>query len=142
MRAARREAFHEDWQRRHRVRATLTLVLALMVPAGVLPVSCGHAARQVVDEALVEESPPEVWATDGEVDAGVIARPMPSKPFKGQKTPPCKGKGEVELAGGCWVALKTPPEPGIGCGPSYFEHAGECYLPVKRAERLPTSMEP
>ena len=111
---------------------------------GVACIRLTHPLPPAPDEVVVEEAPPELWVTDGAGDdAGVIARPMPAKPFKEQKTPPCRGKGEVVVNDGCWVALETKPEPGVGCGPSYFEKNGKCYLPVQKPKPPPpTSLEP
>jgi hypothetical protein len=50
-------------------------------------------------------------------------------------------KGEVELNGGCWVALeKRPP-----CYDDQAEYQGKCYLPVSarsRKPREPQSLQP
>lgn len=93
--------------------------------------------------ARTYDDPPEVWATDGAADAGPVARPMPGKPFEGQKRPPCdKALGQVEIVGACWLALEVRPSQVPGCGADYFEHDGKCYLPVKQAKRPPTSVEP
>lgn len=95
--------------------------------------------------ATAPEAPPAVWASDGADmgDAGTIARPMPSAPFEGQKKPPCnKHLGQVEANGACWLALEVKPSEVPGCGPDYFEHGGKCYLPVRQAKRLPTSVMP
>ncbi|PTL75473.1 hypothetical protein DAT35_54400 [Vitiosangium sp. GDMCC 1.1324] len=40
-------------------------------------------------------------ATDGGLP--VLSRLLPSKPYHGQKRPPCKPRVEVEINGGCWV---------------------------------------
>ena len=78
------------------------------------------------------------------VDVGptVIAYPLPEKPFSDQAKAPCfPRKGEVELNGGCWVALeKRPP-----CYDDQAEYQGKCYLPVSarsRKPREPQSVQP
>jgi hypothetical protein len=71
-------------------------------------------------------------------DAGesVLARSLPSEPFKGQKRPPCSKYSQVELVGGCWLPhkLKAP------CPEDLFEHKGECYVPVFSAKPSPQSL--
>lgn len=61
-----------------------------------------------------------------------IAYPLPSEPFSDQAKAPCKPKqGEVEINGGCWVALeKRPP-----CYEIQAEYKGKCYLPVSARSR-------
>ncbi|WP_257451589.1 hypothetical protein [Archangium lipolyticum] len=74
--------------------------------------------------------------TDG--GEAVLARPLPSKPFKGQKLPPCKRYSEVELIGACWMPhkLKAP------CPEELYEYQGECYVPAFSAKQpLPQSLE-
>jgi hypothetical protein len=72
-------------------------------------------------------------------DAGepVIARPLPSEPFQGQKRPPCKRLTETELVGACWTphALKAP------CPDELYEYQGMCYVPAFSAKKpLPQSL--
>ena len=73
-------------------------------------------------------------------DAGesVLARPLPSEPFKGQKRPPCNRNVEVELIGACW----TPHELKAPCPDELFEYQGKCYLPGFSAKPPPQSFEP
>jgi len=68
----------------------------------------------------------------------VLAHPFPSKPFKGQKRPPCTPRIEVEINGGCWVPheLKAP------CPEELFEHQGKCYTTAMLAPRVPQSIGP
>ena len=71
-------------------------------------------------------------------DAGtfVLARPLPSKPFKGQKRPPCTRYAEVELVGACWLPheLKAP------CPDVLYEYQGKCYSPAFSAKSPPQSL--
>lgn len=90
-----------------------------------------------------EEAPPDVWAVDlrgPEAWWGISgpSRKVPAKPFPEQKTPPCTPPDEEGIAGGCWLALRSSAP----CAPAAFEHAGRCFYPVRRAERLPTSVQP
>ncbi|MCY1082957.1 hypothetical protein [Archangium lansingense] len=66
------------------------------------------------------------------VAQGPIAYPLPAKPFIDQAKAPCiPNEGEVEINGGCWVALeKRPP-----CFGSQAEYEGKCYLPVSARSR-------
>ncbi|MGZ3458826.1 MAG: hypothetical protein ACXU86_10035 [Archangium sp.] len=67
----------------------------------------------------------------------VLAKPLPSEPFKGQKRPPCTRYTEVELVGACWVPheLKAP------CPDALFEYQGKCYLPIFSVKPPPQSLE-
>lgn len=71
--------------------------------------------------------------------AAAIAYPMPGGPFRNQAKAPCfPDEGEVEINGGCWVALeKRPP-----CLKNQAEYQGKCYLPVGAATRTPQSILP
>lgn len=75
--------------------------------------------------------------SDGEdLIPGVIAYPMPDKPFNEQAKPPCKPELEVEIRGGCWLPhVKTAP-----CPPGSAEYQGKCYVAVKKSERPPSSV--
>jgi len=66
------------------------------------------------------------------VGQGPIAYPLPSMPFDDQAKAPCiPREGEVEINGGCWVALeKRPP-----CHDKQAEHKGKCYMPVSARSR-------
>jgi hypothetical protein len=74
----------------------------------------------------------------GETDGGVVAlsRPMPSKPYPGQKRPPCKPRLEMELNGGCWV----PHEEKAPCHEDLFEHQGKCYMASMEPPKIPQSV--
>ncbi|QRK12090.1 hypothetical protein JQX13_19805 [Archangium violaceum] len=70
----------------------------------------------------------------GSID--LLARPLPSKPYKGQKRPPCTPRIEVEIMGGCWVPhkLKAP------CPEELHEYQGECYTIAVSAKPPPQSL--
>ncbi|MFE8603671.1 hypothetical protein [Archangium violaceum] len=76
-----------------------------------------------------------IWNT--EQDGGVLARPLPQKPYKGQRRPPCKPRIEVELIGACWVPhkLKAP------CPEDLYEYQGECFTASMASPPLPRSLE-
>jgi hypothetical protein len=90
------------------------------------------------------EVPTDTWgplkemALLGETDGGVLAlsRPMPSKPYPGQKRPPCKPRLEMELNGGCWV----PHEEKAPCHEDLFEHQGKCYMASMQPPKMPQSV--
>jgi hypothetical protein len=69
-----------------------------------------------------------------------ISYPLPSQPFRNQAKAPCKTQvGEVEINGGCWVALEQRPP----CYENRAEYQGKCYLPVSKDRGgLPQSVEP
>lgn len=67
-----------------------------------------------------------------------IAYPMPEKPFKEQRKPPCVPDLEVEVRGGCWI-LHTRTAP---CPRSSAEFQGRCYVPVKKPDPEPSSLQP
>jgi hypothetical protein len=69
-----------------------------------------------------------------------IAYPLPRLPFRNQAKAPCKTQlFEVEINGGCWVALEQKPP----CAEVRAEYEGKCYLPVaKDRGRPPEAFEP
>jgi hypothetical protein len=100
--------------------------------------------------AVTEPSPPshevptDTWGPPAEMalledrDGGLLAlaRPFPSKPFPGQKRPPCKPRVEMELNGGCWVPHKEKAP----CPEDLFEYQGECYMASIQPPKLPQSV--
>ncbi|PTL78812.1 hypothetical protein [Vitiosangium sp. GDMCC 1.1324] len=147
-------AFDDPHESRHRWRLGLAVAGAAVV--GVLILSLVHLAHvspppggsnplaNTSPEPMSDEVTTAAWeqATHGGLadtaDAGgfVLARPLPSEPFKGQKRPPCTRYAEVELVGACWVPhkLKAP------CPDVLYEHQGECYLPAFSAKPPPQSL--
>jgi hypothetical protein len=68
----------------------------------------------------------------------LIAYPMPETPFKQQSRPPCDLEREVEVRGGCWILhTKTAP-----CPRGTAENQGKCYIPVRKPDPQPTSVQP
>jgi serine/threonine protein kinase len=68
-----------------------------------------------------------------------LGRPMPSKPFPGQRRPPCI-RGEREIYGACWLGPIEGQEP--PCGDRMFDHEGRCYFASFDQDRQPTSDPP
>ncbi|MFY0575774.1 hypothetical protein ACN28S_16700 [Cystobacter fuscus] len=67
-----------------------------------------------------------------------IAYPLPEKPWTKQAVAPCEtNKGEVEINKGCWVALEKKPP----CYSNQAEYQGKCYMPVRKQEPVPQSVE-
>jgi len=68
-----------------------------------------------------------------------VRQALPTKPFDGQKRPPCHPRWEVQINGGCWFsnARMKPP-----CGEREYEWQDACYAPVWIAGRPPTADEP
>ena len=115
--------------RRHRLTTRVVLVATLAL-------SCTHAVPPPP-----QDEEPATWVADVQ-DAGVVARPMPATPFKGQKRAPCVPVAQVEIEGRCWAPLAYTAEQVPGCGADAYEHQGRCYLPVRQAEPRPTSVQP
>ncbi|WNG33432.1 hypothetical protein F0U61_07230 [Archangium violaceum] len=92
-----------------------------------------HEAGGLAVQAVEESRAPTMVDIGDESPAG-IAYPLPAKPFSDQAKAPCKpNRSEVELNGGCWLALeKRPP-----CGEDYAEHQGKCYVPISARSRKP-----
>jgi len=123
----------------------LTFILGRHVP-GSPPPSGPEPVASVAPAPLSDEVPTDTRepATGHSLreseDGGVLvpAHPFPSKPYKGQKRPPCTPRIEVEINGGCWVPheLKAP------CPEELFEYQGKCYTTAMRAPPLPQSVGP
>jgi serine/threonine protein kinase len=63
---------------------------------------------------------------------------VPTRPFKGQRQPPC-GKSEAEIRGGCWIKLETrPPD----CPEYAYAWNSNCYIPIMPPQRPATSTDP
>ncbi|ATB40729.1 hypothetical protein CYFUS_006185 [Cystobacter fuscus] len=87
-----------------------------------------------------ERPMPEDIATDWLTrDGGAVAVPMPPKRLERQQAPPCTPPpgGQVEINGGCWSRMEQRPP----CG-QFYEHQGQCYVPVRETPRSPTSVDP
>ena len=134
-----------SWFTRLRLDSPMTqyiFIILCILAAAVLPLACHKPVLREVPPVrdVPEDAVPEVWATDG-AEEGAIGAPLPAKPFKGQKKPPCKTDPKdatiyTELVGGCWLkAAQLPP-----CG-SLYESQGACYMPVKEGTPPRTSIE-
>jgi hypothetical protein len=83
---------------------------------------------------------PAVLVQTAKPTSSAITYPLPKKPFRNQAKTPCMPrKGEVEINGGCWIALeKRPP-----CYEDQAEHQGKCYMPVaERPKPEPSAIQP
>ncbi|PTL80363.1 hypothetical protein DAT35_30495 [Vitiosangium sp. GDMCC 1.1324] len=80
------------------------------------------------------------WINAEDSQTTSINYPLPKEPFRNQAKAPCRTKaGQVEINGGCWVALEQKPP----CAETQAEYQGKCYLPVgKDQSRPPQSVEP
>jgi hypothetical protein len=101
-----------------------------------------RGAQHEAGAVAAQESRAPTMVDTVDVEPAVIAYPLPAKPFSDQAKAPCiPRKGEVEINGGCWVALeKRPP-----CYDDQAEYQGKCYLPVSarsRKPREPQSVQP
>jgi hypothetical protein len=70
--------------------------------------------------------------------ASTVARPLPEKPFPGQRQPPCIPRIETVLRGACWALLDAKPP----CSSIAYEWEGRCYIPSMSQGRQPTSNPP
>jgi hypothetical protein len=92
-------------------------------------------------------TPPEMRASPDDtptfmngqkLSSPTIAYPMPEKPFKQQRKPPCMPETEVEIRGGCWMRHHRDAP----CPPGTAEYQGGCYVAVKKPDPEPTSIQP
>ncbi|MCY1074439.1 hypothetical protein [Archangium lansingense] len=120
------------WLRSPRIGLAMAALLAL--PVVLWPRSTVH--HQTVN-AMVER--PVFTRPSDESATGIQGFPMPSKPFEGQKKPPCDAKrAEVEIHGGCWMEIARRPP----CSEGAADYQGKCYVAVGTAPRVPTSIGP
>lgn len=98
-----------------------------------------EARISAAEEALVEPEALPVGSMEGRP---TLALDMPKGPFPGQyrvdKQGKCKGRREVPINGGCWIALKGEAP----CGDDAYEHKGTCYWPSMPAAKEPSSTLP
>jgi hypothetical protein len=69
-----------------------------------------------------------------------LGRAMPSKPFPGQRRPPCEPRVEREIIGACWIGPLGNEKP--PCGNKMFDYEDRCYLVSFDESRQPTSDQP
>jgi len=82
--------------------------------------------------------PPREEQRDGGVSEPVTGRPLPKKPFKGQKRGPCDRKlGEIEIYGACYWKLDATQ-----CPATWFEYANDCVKPVPAYSDQPMATDP
>jgi hypothetical protein len=120
--------------------ALVHLVPVSHPPSAPEPLASAPPAPMSHEEPTAGENPdtPTHGGLVDTADAGqsVLTRPLPRKPFKGQKRPPCTRYAEVELVGACWLPhkLKAP------CPDVLYEYQGECYSPAFSAKPPPQSL--
>lgn len=153
--AVRRMAQHIPTADEPRPKWRLGLALASAAAACALVFALASMSRPPDDpdteaRAVLPPMSPEELPTDTEMpfegisltdtrDGGsveFIARPLPNKPYKGQKRPPCTPRIEVEIMGGCWVPheLKAP------CPEALHEYQGKCYTIAVSAQPPPQAI--
>jgi hypothetical protein len=107
------------------------LVLLALWPRAPEPQQASEVAEAALDEPVgfidIQEPP-----------FPFIGYPMPEKPFKEQEKPPCLKETTVEIRGGCWVQLKADAP----CPKSTAEFEGKCYMPVRKKDPLPSTLQP
>jgi predicted Ser/Thr protein kinase len=72
--------------------------------------------------------------------AQAIAEELPNEPLPGQQRPPCRGRGYVEINGGCWRQFSPATSP--PCGDDAYEWKDACYGPVMDRARPRASKKP
>jgi hypothetical protein len=124
-----------------------TLVFALLRPAPVGPPPEGPApwasatptlrSYEVPADTVIPLTGHSMLLSAADGGLPVLAHPFPSKPYPGQKRPPCKPRVEVEIMGACWVPhkLKAP------CPEDLYEYKGECYTTSMLPPKQPQSLE-
>lgn len=131
-----------DWRwSRAALAGMAVFVLGLGVGRSVLSTHLTEAAEAVDldSQTLAQTSAPYLpgtWTTD----AGIIAYPLPARPFLDQAVAPCS-RPDVEFNKGCWLELAQRPP----CEKDIFlEHQGKCYVPSPKLKRPrpPQAVEP
>ncbi|MGZ3460651.1 MAG: hypothetical protein ACXU86_19355 [Archangium sp.] len=102
-------------------------VLLLVLPTSLAPIA----------EHSEPETSGEAWPTNLDLDPAPVRPGEAPRPARNQKRAPCNPRVEVEVAGVCWVPHATKPP----CPPELTEYAGQCLLPVAKAQRPPTSLD-
>ncbi|WNG20350.1 hypothetical protein [Cystobacter fuscus] len=111
-------------------------VVVLMAGLGVWSLLWPHAPEPLRADDAPVESP--FFADGQDLAQAVIAYPMPETPFKEQRKPPCLEGTETEIRGGCWIQHKLDAP----CPLNTAEYQGKCFIPVKKPEPLPRSVQP
>ncbi|HLL02454.1 MAG TPA: hypothetical protein VK539_17865, partial [Myxococcaceae bacterium] len=95
----------------------------------------------VGDNASTPQSGTRASEQAGDKGQGIKA-PLPEEPFPGQKKPPCRKTGEVEIRGACWLRLDAKPPCKEEDKEEAFLWKGACYGPALPLGREPTSSPP
>jgi hypothetical protein len=95
----------------------------------------------VGDRASPTPSGTQASEQAGDKGQGIRA-PLPEEPFPGQKKPPCRKAGEVELRGACWLRVDINPPCKEEGKEDAFLWKGGCYAPALPIGREPTSSPP
>jgi hypothetical protein len=122
------------------------LLFALLRPAPVSPPPVSPELLAGTVPAPISQEVPangelfptsgSLWGTEQNGGSPVLARPLPKKPYKGQRRPPCKPRVEAEMIGACWVPhMLTAP-----CPEDLYEHQGRCYTASMASPPEPRSL--
>ncbi len=119
--------------------AVLALGLAVWLHGASTPEHPAHTLPGVDSRSPSRTDAPGLINTD-DSQATPSIYPLPWEPFRNQAKAPCRTKaGEVEINGGCWVALERRPP----CTEIQAEYQGKCYMPVSKDRgRPPQSVQP
>lgn len=144
------------WGRLRPMRRSPALLSLASLAVGVLAIACiffTEAPRQAPRQPQQADAPAQRGFTDeessplfvtdgGDEEPPGLARPMPEKPFRGQKLPTngsCNDKREVVLNEGCWRKLADKPTTEDGCGEDAYEKDGECWVWVRDKRKVPST---
>ncbi|MDY7231926.1 serine/threonine protein kinase [Hyalangium rubrum] len=143
-----------SWVGSSAIAASLALVVWMVAtpPQPPKTMELAHAEEEEAQNAgapeerltgLADAGVGEVYASTAALpSAGVptyaIGLPMPTKPFPGQRKPPCRPRSEVEIHGACWVRLDIKPP----CGNEGFEWGTLCVVAAFDGPKSNTSEHP
>jgi hypothetical protein len=72
-----------------------------------------------------------------------ITAQVPEQALPGQMRPPCRGQGQVEINGGCWLRFAEVRPPCVSGSVETYEWKGACYWPVlTRPRAQPRTAKP
>lgn len=92
---------------------------------------------EVSERRMALPPEPTAFAAQAETPAA-IGYPMPAAPFPEQQKPPCRPEIDVEIRGGCWIAMERKAP----CPKGSAEYETKCYMPVHEKKPEPRSVKP
>jgi predicted Ser/Thr protein kinase len=148
---ARREHLVHSWGWRPGFVAAGSILVAIVGTCWLSPGTQGEPPEVVRAEASALDTAPDA-GTRGLGDSTPPARlaaqeapvaprtgaivQFPEKPLPGQVRPPCRGQGQVEINGGCWLRFAEVRPPCVSGSLEIYEWKGACYWPVLQRPRV------